>query len=228
MAIREDNHLSAAHAELRRRLASQYMRETSTLLSSQGHQQFDGASDSDDEELEQETSPEIRRRRAEEYDIEPDEVAPAADAAEWEDVGEPAELDEETEVDNLLEFARISLGLTKEQYEQIIQERQSKGKFVPTSTPKKHAQTASPRKDPQTSPTPRRASKLGHVRKRYGCDGVPTLPPSIHCHATSSLLRPQPSSNSPAGDQGWGRRGTPRTPPSIQLRPPLFAPLAPR
>ncbi|CDU23968.1 related to SGT1 protein [Sporisorium scitamineum] len=137
VAMREDNHFSAAHAELRRRLASQYMRETSTLLSSQGHQQFDGASDSDDEELEQETSPEIRRQRAKEYDIEPDEVArapiQAAGEAEWENVDEPAELDEETEVDNLLEFARISLGLTKEQYQDILQERQRKGKFVPAA-----------------------------------------------------------------------------------------------
>lgn len=146
VAMRQDNHLSAAHAELSRRLASQYMRETSMLLSSHAHHQFDGASDSDDEELEQETSPEIRRQRAEEYDIDPDDlVTTAADAAMeagWEDIGEPAELDEETEVGNLLEYARISLGLTKEQYQQILDERQSKGKFVPaTPTAKKDTQS---------------------------------------------------------------------------------------
>ncbi|KAJ9476829.1 hypothetical protein PHBOTO_000484 [Pseudozyma hubeiensis] len=139
IATREDNNLSAANAELRRRLASQYMRETSTLLSSQGHHQFDGASDSDDEELEQETSPEVRRQRAREYDIEPDEIvtADAKGDAEmgWDDVGEPAEMDEESEVGNLLEFARISLGLTKEQYREILEERQSKGKYVPAAQP---------------------------------------------------------------------------------------------
>ncbi|TKY90584.1 hypothetical protein EX895_000582 [Sporisorium graminicola] len=137
VAMREDNHLSAAHADLRRRLASQYMRETSSLLSSQGHDQFDGASDSDDEELEQETSPEIRRQRAKEYELEPDEVVQAPTEAEaevgWEDVGESAELDEATEIDNMLEYARISLGLTKEQYQEILEERQRKGKFVPTA-----------------------------------------------------------------------------------------------
>ncbi|CBQ67760.1 related to SGT1 protein [Sporisorium reilianum SRZ2] len=145
VATRADNHLSAAHAELRRRLASHYMRETSTLLSSQRHHQFDGASDSDDEELEQETSPEIRRQRAKEYDIEPDEVESAAVEAEaeagWEDVGEPEELDEETEVDNLLEFARISLGLTKEQYQEILDERQRKGKFVPAAATQRDTST---------------------------------------------------------------------------------------
>lgn len=135
----EDNNLSAANAELRRRLASQYMRETFTLLSSQGHHQFDGASDSDDEELEQETSPEVRRQRAREYDIEPDEVVAADSEGNAEvglnDVGEPAEMDEESEVGNLLEFARISLGLTKEQYREILEERQRKGKYVPAAQP---------------------------------------------------------------------------------------------
>ncbi|GAC95539.1 hypothetical protein PHSY_003115 [Pseudozyma hubeiensis SY62] len=139
IAMREDNHLSAANTELRRRLTSQYMRETSTLLSSQGHNQFDGASDSDDEELEQETSPEVRRQRARDYDIEPDEVvaADAKGAAEvgWDEVGEPAEMGDESEVGNLLEFARISLGLTKEQYWEILEERQSKGKYVPPIQP---------------------------------------------------------------------------------------------
>ena len=135
IATRGDNNLSAAHTELRRRLASQYMRDTSSLLSSQGHQRYDGASDSDDEELEQETSPEVRRQRAMEFDLEPDEQLAAeartGEEAEWEDVGEPEVLDEELELDNLLEFARISLGLTKEQYHGILEERKSKGRFVP-------------------------------------------------------------------------------------------------
>uniref|UniRef100_V5GVP1 Uncharacterized protein n=2 Tax=Kalmanozyma brasiliensis (strain GHG001) TaxID=1365824 RepID=V5GVP1_KALBG len=125
-----DNNLSAAHAELRRRLASQYMRDTSTLLSSQGHEVFDGASDSDSSELEQETSPEVRRQRAEEYDLEPD--VPADDVEGWEDV----KMDEQTELDNLLDFARVSLGLTKEQYERILEQRREKGQFVPIAKAK--------------------------------------------------------------------------------------------
>lgn len=127
-----DNNLSAAHAELQRRLASQYMRETSTLLSSQNRERYNGASDSDEEELEQELSPEIRKQRAAEYGIEPDEPAMEVEGG-WEDVAEPEMGDEETEVGNLLEFARISLGLTKEQYEGILEERRGKGKFVPAS-----------------------------------------------------------------------------------------------
>lgn len=144
-----NNNLSAAHAELQRRLASQYMRETCTLLSSQGHQRYDGASDSDDEELEEETCPEVRKQRAREFDIEPDDLVhnPTGVAeAEWEDIAEPQMQDEETEVSNLLEFARISLGLTKEQYDDILTERRSNGKFVPSSQPCTDAK--SPPKEP--------------------------------------------------------------------------------
>ncbi|SPO20935.1 related to SGT1 protein [Ustilago trichophora] len=135
---RQDN-VSRAHAELKRRLASQYMRETSQLLSSQTqHRRYDGASDSDSEELEEETSPEVRKARAAEYDIEPDvesSTAPPFGQEEWEDMGEQELIkDEEKELGDLLEYARISLGLTKEQYEEILEERQKKGKFVPTPT----------------------------------------------------------------------------------------------
>lgn len=129
VAPRLDPHLSAAQAELRRRLASQYMRETSSKTT----QLYDGASDSDCDELEQETSPEVRRQRAAEYEIEPDEPAPTVEGDVWEDVPEEAMQDEETEIGNLLEFARISLGLSKEQYEAILAQRQADGKFVPTA-----------------------------------------------------------------------------------------------
>lgn len=132
VATRRDNNLTAAHEELQRRLASQYMREICSLLNSQGHERYDGASDSDDEELEEETSPEVRRQRAREFDIEPDQVNAPLGEGEWEDIGEPKLDDEETEVGNLLEFARISLGLTQEQYGAILAERESKGKFVPS------------------------------------------------------------------------------------------------
>ena len=137
IATRDSSNLAAAHTQLRRRLASQYMRETSTLLSSQSHARFDGASDSDDEELEQETSPAVRRKLAEEYDVEPDDAAGSGEEAPWEDAvgpGEDPHLDEETELANLVEYARISLGLTREQYERILDERRQTGKYVPPTT----------------------------------------------------------------------------------------------
>ncbi|SNX81672.1 related to SGT1 protein [Melanopsichium pennsylvanicum] len=155
------DNLSKANDELERRLASQYMRETSTLLNSQGQQRYDGASDSDDEELEQESSPEIRKSLAKEYDLAPDaDDVPTKIGREggtgeeiWEDMADP-EMDEETEMGNLLEFARISLGLSKEQYEAILEQRERKGRYVPGEKDRNEPQTAPKVSHPAEPPKP--------------------------------------------------------------------------
>lgn len=144
------NHLSAAEGELRRRLASQYMRETSALLSSQGHEHIDGADDSDGE-IQEEAEPEIRRQRAQEYDLDPDVPEPELDVQDG-----PEAWDEETEVANMLEFARISLGLSKEQYEEILSERKQRGQFVPSQS--SAAKTSAP-----NTPKPAKVAKAARV-----------------------------------------------------------------
>ncbi|ETS63601.1 hypothetical protein PaG_01900 [Moesziomyces aphidis] len=145
------NHLSAAEGELRRRLASQYMRDTSALLSSQGHEHIDGADESDGE-IEEEVEPEVRRQRAQEYDLDPD----VPDLPESDVQDGPEAWDEETEVANMLEFARISLGLSKEQYEEILSDRKQRGKFVPFQS------SAAKTSAPQT-PKPAKAAKAARV-----------------------------------------------------------------
>lgn len=182
-----DNNLSAAHAELRRRLASQYMRDTSTLLSSQGHEVFDGVSDSDSSELEQETSPEVRRQRAEEYDLEPD--PPADEVEAWQDV----EMDEQTELDNLLEFARVSLGLTPEQYEGILEQRREKGKFVPTAKAKGPVASRVPA-TPKESPS--KSIPKGEETEPPKLDTFESVMAAMEeqLHTLQSSARPPPSS----------------------------------
>ncbi|GAC73625.1 MADS box transcription factor [Moesziomyces antarcticus T-34] len=145
------NHLSAAEGELRRRLASQYMRDTSALLSSQGHEHIDGADESDGE-IEEEVEPEVRRQRAQEYDTDPD----VPDFAESDVQDGPEAWDEETEVGNMLEFARISLGLSKEQYEEILSDRKQRGKFVPFQSGA--AKTSAPQ-----TPKPAKVAKAARV-----------------------------------------------------------------
>jgi hypothetical protein len=127
------------------------MRDTSALLSSQGHEHIDGADESDGE-IEEEVEPEVRRQRAQEYDLDPD----VPDLPESDVQDGPEAWDEETEVANMLEFARISLGLSKEQYEEILSDRKQRGKFVPFQS------SAAKTSAPQT-PKPAKAAKAARV-----------------------------------------------------------------
>ncbi|SPO20020.1 related to SGT1 protein [Ustilago trichophora] len=196
--LTKHDNLSRAHTELKRRLASQYMRETSQLLSSQTqHRRYDGASDSDSEELEEETSPEIRKARAAEYDIEPDAESstalPPLAQEEWEDMGEQELIkDEEEELGNLLQYARISLGLTKEQYQEILKEREENGKFVPMVKAKSQQKAKEPVKlDTFESVMAAMESQLQHLQSTQphppsSSSTLPTSKKSTKSATTSS------------------------------------------
>ncbi|PWZ02667.1 SGT1-domain-containing protein [Testicularia cyperi] len=131
-------HLSKAEEELQRRLTSQYMKQAASFLTSE---RYDGASDSDSEELEQEIHHETRRQRAREYDLELDDDPEKNDTLcrgarpntqdELQISIPEFEADEDEEMQSFLEFARTSLGITKEHYQRILMQRREKGAFVP-------------------------------------------------------------------------------------------------
>ena len=116
--LAQSTRTSQVEQAIRRRLAAQRMREISDKIAKEHH---DGASDSEgDEEIEQEQSPEVRRQRAAEYDLEPDQ--------EDDEQGEEAEMPEEDlEEEEFLHFARQTLGLSIEQYNAILDKRRDRG-----------------------------------------------------------------------------------------------------
>lgn len=154
-------HLSRAQEELQRKIASQYMREVSASLSKQP---YEGASDSDSDDLEQETSPEIRRQIARDYELESDEeIKEAIVGQEDVDLPDAPELNDEEELQNLLEFARTSLGLSKQQYEDILQDREKQGKYVPAFKERFGADSGHAAQETQPAESDAREAKMSEI-----------------------------------------------------------------
>ncbi|KAN0063047.1 hypothetical protein ACQY0O_004210 [Thecaphora frezii] len=144
----------AAEAAASQRLASQQMRATSTLLRPT---HYDGASDSDSE-LEQESRPHVRQQLADEYELARDDVRVTTndDDEAWLREQDQTNVVEEEGEEEFLEFVRTTLGLSREQYDRVLQQRKQEGRYVPSTIAASTSQPAAP-----APPTPASAPLVG-------------------------------------------------------------------
>ncbi|EPQ28836.1 uncharacterized protein PFL1_03639 [Pseudozyma flocculosa PF-1] len=205
---------SAATKKLHSQLASQEMRATSTLLSRQQNH-YDGASDSDSE-LEQETSAQVRKELAREYDVRDDDDEEGA-AGDWlrgpgdEEGGDVVEDEGEEE---FLEFVRTSLGLTREQYAAVMERRRKEGRYVPEVAAAPAAGSGAARGDKAaaadagTKPASSAARSPAALRPRPDITSFDEAMDEIDSHI-ASLPRQQQQPAASGADTGKDKTATP-------------------